>query len=356
MTVVPMQSLSIIEQSVVSLPLYAQIVEYPECQFFGVNAGVVPYACRDIWGLNQRNQVARYLWQAQQTIETLLGYSIGQRFFADQQQDYSCILLTAHPYVVEFGIQGVANVSLGAAVSYAADPCTIGPIATTVTDTDEIHVYHPGSDIEIIPSSIMIAAGLLNIEIPRCRMVNEASADNPETGLDYADVPPSATSPFEATVDIKRLYTDASSNAVLVTNHNCSVACSYSGCAEYTQTACGYVVDGEIGRVEIFPADYAAGTWTRKACTRSYRWARLYYKAGKEVTEELQDMIVRLAHSLMPEYPCECEQAIRHWKNDRRIPEVLTADRLNCPLGSSDGAWYVWQKINYQSIGKAGIL
>ncbi|NUN03980.1 MAG: hypothetical protein HUU41_22980, partial [Bryobacteraceae bacterium] len=72
----------------------------------------------------------------------------------------------------------------------------------------------------------------------------EALADNPPEGWDYADV-----ANFEATVDVKRVYNDPSTNAVLVWPHQCSVVCAQGGCDEYTHAGCEYVRIPEIGTI-----------------------------------------------------------------------------------------------------------
>ena len=71
---------------------------------------------------------------------------------------------------------------------------------------------------------------------------------------------------------------------------------------------------------------------------------RLNYLSGMDPTSpQAEDAIIRLAHSKMPEEPCGCSVAQRLWKRDRSVPSLLTAERLNCPFGLSDGAWIAWK-------------
>ena len=202
------------------------------------------------------------------------------------------------------GIKGKTDISLGVAVSHAADPAVVGPIATTVTDENEIIVFHPGTDVEINPSAITISGGNVTIQIPRCRMVLASLAQTPADGLDYTD-----TTNFEQTVDVKRIYNDTSTQGELVYPHGkscgCVGTCSCS-CGEDTDTACIYVRDSETGIVDVLKATYSGGVWSR-ATTRCgcAQIARLNYYAGLDpLTPQAEDAIVRLAHSKMPDPPC----------------------------------------------------
>jgi hypothetical protein len=74
------------------------------------------------------------------------------------------------------------------------------------------------------------------------------------------------------------------------------------------------------------------------------------------LTRQVEDAIVRLAHSKMPDEPCGCDMLQRHWKRDRNIPQVLTRERINCPFGLSDGAWFAYRQAATLKIWKASIL
>lgn len=353
MPVVPVQQTTI-ETSAIRLARYSQIIMYDECRFWGIAVGTPTTTCRDIWTLPQRLKVAKYLAEAQIEFESILQFPVGKRWITEEQRSFHCPGMTEYGKVIEAGIQAVSTIATGAAVTHAADPATIGPIAVTFTDPWEVHVYHPGTNIEIDPSEVSIAGGNLNIKIPRCRMVKVALADNDKAGLQY-----SLVTNYDATVDIKRIYNDPSTQAVLVTNHKCLQACSSSGCSAYTYDGCIFVSLPEIGKVEVYPASYSGGVWTKNTilCCNNYRFVKLNYLAGQDPDYQIEDAIVRLAHSKMPVEPCGCDPAKSLWQRDRNVPTVLTAERLNCPFGLSDGAWFAWQQaLNLRLVRGGGLL
>lgn len=322
---------------------YFKIIEMAECAGFGVNNPAdVHYSCSPIWSKQNRDLMQQYLLEAQEEIEQVVGYPLTPRWFANEQQYYSYPVKTRWGKVIEAGVKATTDISLGVVVDHTADPAVIGPVVTTVTDEDEIFVYHPGTDIEIVPSAVTISGGNVTIQIPRCRMVKTALVDNDGNGLDYDD-----TSNFEATVDIKRVYNDASTNATLVWPHRCGASCAANGCSEYTQTACMYIRNSETGAIDVQPATYSDGTWTGttvSCCNGNPQIVRLNYRAGlTPLTQQAENAIIRLAHAKLPYNLCGCDMWDRMWERDRAVPDVLTRERLNNPFGLSNGAWVAWQ-------------
>jgi hypothetical protein len=350
MTVVALQTDLVNQGSAVRLARYAAIIEYPECNFFGVNAGInTGFQCQEIWQKPQRDTINKYLAEAQYEIEQETAYPLAPRWIGQGQSDdyqdwqpFSTRLVTRFARYIEGGIEAEDDISLGEAVNQATDPGVVGPVATTVTDTDEVRVYHPGSDVEIDPSSIVISGGNLTIELPRCRTVTEAVADNPENGLDYATL-----TNFESTVDIKRTYNDDSVEAVLAYRDSCS------GCTEATIAGCFYARNPRLGILDV----QLSSNGTNNLCQCRAEIIRLNYRAGADVlTRQAEDAIVRLAHSKMPNEPCGCDIVKRLWGRDRNIPDVLTRERLNCPFGLNDGAWIAWQFAQSMKIMRSSNL
>ncbi len=345
----------------VRLAKYFQLTQM-ECAGWGVLDPSEPVddACSPILTLPEREQIARYLGEAQDEIEQVCGYPLSPRWFTDELP-YGFTVFAKRKKIIEAGVMATENVALGAVVSYAADPSTIGPIATTVLDVNEIHVYHPGTDIEIDPSDIDITGGFLNIDIPRCRLVEAASVDNPQAGLDYTDIPPSATSPFESTVDIKRIYNDPYTQGVLVWPHafSESCACGCMVCGEYTHEACLYVQDGETGALDILYAHLIGSVWTASCtciCTMP-QLARVNYHAGlTTITKQAEDAIIHLAHAKMPRPSCGCGILRDKWDADRVVPENMTAEQAACPFGQSVGAFIAWKFANAMKVYRMGIL
>jgi len=347
---------------------YAHIVQTPECAFWGVRrTDDTRYECRDIWTKSYRDMVQRYVLEAQEEIEDMIGYLLspdwvtgvpndgGERL--TDQQLYRYPLLAKWGYVIAGGVRATETIQAGAVVDHTSDPAVVGPIATTVTDTGEVHVYHPGTESEITPSSVTISGGNLTVQIPRCRMVKAALADNPSDGLDYDDL-----TNFESTVDVVRVYNDPSTNAVLVWPHSCSTYPNCS-CSEYTRTACIYVRDSRTGRLDVLQATYSGGAWTSSVtgpsnlCGGMPEVVRLYYYAGVQtLTRQQEDAIVRLAHAKMPEEPCGCEVSQRLWERDREVPKALTREQANCPFGRSNGAWAAWRFAQTFRLVRGGTL
>lgn len=352
MSIVPtLTGISPTEYNAVTLPRYAQIVRVNECLIYGVtNAPGQDNSnnCRGPWMEHTREWMVRYLAIAQQMIEDQVNYPLSPRWFTDEIQIYDQLnnnpIQIKEGYVIEAGIKATSNISLGETIDQSSDPAIIGPVATAVTDENEIFIYHPGSNQEIIPSSVTISGGFVTIEVPRCRTVTIANQDNPSTGLNYNDL-----SNFETTVDVKRVYNDPSTNAEIVYPHQCGTLCSLNGCSEATQTGCIYLRNPKLGIVDVQPAIYSNGNW-RGACLKSCicpEFVRLNYKAGRtDNIYEIEEAIVRLAHTLIPsEFCSSCNTWQLYHRRDNEMPPVLTRERINCPFGEKNGAWFAWAAI-----------
>lgn len=350
-----------------SLERYAQLTGYSECALWGVNNPDESYNDCDnkIWTLAQRVLVAKYLAEAQDEIEQVTTFPLAPRWFENEQHPVpSSPLHTIHTRwtrVLAAGVRAEANIALAQAVNHATDPAIVGPVATTVTNADEIHVFHPSSDLEINPSKITIASGNVTLEIPRCRMVKESAQDNDAAGLDYND-----TSLFEATVDLKRIYNDASENATLVWGHRFEIgdcaSCGCATCGDVTKTGCVYVRNARTGALDVLEATFEEDMdkWTA-VCLRCYGskpdFVRVNYRAGLEtLTYQAEDTILRLAHAKMPNAPCGCDVLQSLWARDRNIPQVLTRERENCSFGLSDGAWIAWRFANAMKQWRASVI
>jgi hypothetical protein len=317
------------------------MIQNTECSFFGVRDDSNPeLGCRTIWTKQQRDEVARYLSEAQFEIEQQVNFPLNPRWFTDEQHPYLCSVQTYWGYVIEAGVRAETDIELGATVDHTNDPAEV-VVATSVTNEDEIHVFHPDTDLEINPSSITISGGNATILIPRCRMVAPEFAENPPEGWDYSDL-----TKFDSEVDVKRVYNDPSTNAQLVWPRGCSGCAT---CTEQTQTACMYLRNAKAGVFDVHPSRFVDGSWIRpnrsSFCCRSHpQLVRLNYRAGlNPTTLQAEDAIIRLAHSKMPAELCGCETFTRIWRRDRFVPEVLTRERYSVPWGLSDGAWISWK-------------
>ena len=343
----------------VTLPRYARIIGYTECAFFGVaHPANNRYECREIWLQHQRDEIEFYLAEAQEEIELVIDYPLKAKWF-EEETPYSCPAITRWGNVIEAGIQAWSDLSLGLLVNHTTDPTVTTFTPASIISSNQlssIHVFYPGTDLEIIPSSITLDGdGDVVITIPRCRMVGYDSLENPEHGWNYDD-----EDNFQDEIDVRLEYNDTSQQATLLWPHHCTDRCSTSECSEGSQDACIYISNKEIGKVLVNAAEYRSGTWyiVRSNCNiKTPVKMNLYYKAGlTTLTRIAESTIVRLAHSKMPTEPCGCEITQRLWKRDRRIPDILTKDRLECPFGLSDGAWTAWKFAQAIALVRGDIL
>jgi hypothetical protein len=333
-------------RTAVPLEYYAFLTGYSECAMFGVynpEEQVAGDACRDIWTLPQRNYILHYFQEAQEELENEARrlfsptWVVGDYFSGAESrlvdvQNVKNTYYTKWNNVLKLGRKKVTILEEDIVVDYV----TSYPMATVtlegldpeiVYDTNFIRVFLPGSDFEVNPSQIVYLNNKMTIWFPRCRLV--LHPDNPSTGWLYTDV-----TNFTETLTVK-YYETINEDSIVTTSSSCTChTIDSTACLEFV-TRGGNTVRANKPCIDI--------------CTCGNRdiYSGLYYLAG-ELNPSLQmmDMIIRLAHSKMPDEPCGCEIAQRLWRRDRNIPQILTAERLNCPFGINDGAWiaYKWSQ------------
>lgn len=308
----------------VPLPRYAQIVDYSEAAFFGVNRdGQTEYACRTIWTMAQRRAIARALMNAQGEFWKYTNYPMVPTYITAERHDYDPrLVLLNNCNILGLGQRAETVLFDGLAVSHLTDPVVI-TFPVTFADAGEIKVYHPGTAYEIIPSELEIASGTAIIKIPRVRMVALAYDDNPSNGWDYTDL-----SHFEAAVDIHRVYLDTTNKIQVFGHEDCETWASFWND--------GYLRRPPIGQVRM-------ATRPQTSCNIDGHYMDVYYLCGlRSLSVHAEDAIVRLAHARMTNEPCGCNSLLSRWSQDRRVPEILTSERENCRFGMSDGAWQAW--------------
>lgn len=342
--------------SAMSLPRYAQFIGYDECAFFGVSRPTDNiYACRNIWSQAQRMTVALTLAEAQSQLETELEYFIEPTWTVNEKHTYTIPLLTEHGYVIAGGVKLVTSILEDAVVVHATDPAIITIPVVTITDPSTVQIFYPDTNQEIIPSNIDITAGTLTIEIPRCRLVKYAQLDNPTEGWLYSEL-----ANFQTTVDVVTIENDVSEHASIIGLHDCSLGCLAQACSEHTQPGCILVITNVIGEVRVIPAIYSAGAWagstTSNCCSTCSKVTLNYYSGLETLNHTLEQTLIRLAHSKMPDEPCGCDITQRLWKRDRHVPMILTKERIECPFGLNDGAWTSWKFAQTAKLVRAGSL
>jgi hypothetical protein len=342
-TIIPLSTAIFSNRLAIPLPRYAQIVEYAEPAFFGVNhPDNKQYACREIWSHDQRIAVYRALQNAQSKVEAVAEYPLMPTWIGPERHPLGNPQILNVGKLIQMGQKAiiahpnVPNTSI-------VDPA-IFILAVTTTDVNEIHVYHPGTHVEIYPSEITIAGGVATITVPLVRMVAIAYENTPPEGLDMADYATWA----ENKVDIEEEYLDLTLPPVRFVSLDCSINCACP--TEKWIDGCAYIMDAEMGIVRVSTPGYVC-------VLRATSFVDLYYQAGETaMTPQAEDIIVRLAHALMPSEPCGCDILKGRWRGDQKVPEVLTAERENCPWGMSQGSWTAYTYAQSIKQYRMGIL
>lgn len=338
MTIVNISSVPSSYQLAIPLSLYAQLVADDECAFWGIAAGTQSGVCDTIWTLETRKELANALLEAQGDIENYINYHLMPTWtVAEPHKIHSShIYNTDWCYLLDFGIRAKDPIQLNYTVIYPIDPAD--PLVITInpyiyTDINEVKIYFEGTDIDIDPSAVSISGGTLTITIPKCRLVDPIYADNPASGYLFTD------NVFATALDIYRVYNNKI-HQVDIIGHSGSGPCGPGDCDTTIVSTCAYIHDASIGKIGI---DVLNSSFCYSGNAR-YSDLHLNYLSGLvELPKQAQTAIVRLANSLLPVTPCGCGFAHSSWMRDRNVPVVLTAERLNCPFGLSDGAWFAWK-------------
>lgn len=363
------ESYPVVNASAVSLARYAQVLLVPECSFWGVQVeeNIDHYECFDIWMLKDRKKVAKYLMEAQREIELQAGYLLspsyitgflsdeanGDSYYVDERYSGLTVNTTRWKELIEPGIKAVTDLYLNQTLEHTTDPAVWKTVYDGTTDLNEIHIFYADTDFEIDPSAIYIDSLDLVVEIPRCRTVKLDLQNNSLSGVSYAD-----TNNFADYIDVKRIYTDISKQVTMRWSHNCNDYCASNGCSEYEQSGCMIVRDSKLGIVQVSAGEFVDDVWVGKPmCHSGHPMLHLYYLAGlKHLNAQAEDSIIRLAHSKMPDAPCGCDSVKSFWNRDKHVPDILTAERLNCPFGMNDGAWIAWNFALQMTYGDSSVF
>jgi len=288
------------------------------------------------------------LSEAQEEIENVIGYFLSPKYVVDEFHSYKCPLILKHKHFISAGVQEITDLVIDEPVLHTSDPAIIDFPSAVTLDLSKIRIYYPDTSFRVYPSQVIQSGGMITLKVPRCRLVKYSLLENSASGLDYTDL-----SNFQDTVDIKYEEIDSTDHGVIIYRKDCIIPC-----ADEEKTICVKSINPVIGKVELSPASYD-GSWKYLtiSSTGIPTGIKINYLSGlSSITYMLEQIIVRLAHSKMPEEPCGCETVQRMWQRDRNIPKVLTRERLNCPFGFSDGAWTAWQFIQDFIIHESGLM
>lgn len=331
-----------------TLDRYAELLRIPEAAFNGLNKpdDELKFACNTIWKQHNRDHLAMYIAMAEERREQELGFYLFPKYTTEDLPYDSNIVILPRAYLKEIGEKTTTDIALAEAITYRdvyaaiIDPIVLS-IATTVTDTDEIKVFYPDEDVEIHPSKISISGGTATIEIPRSRLVDPDLNDNRDDPLAY-----DTDGNFLTTVDVKRVYYDESEGAKFVWLNSVTTA-------EETQKAKPVIDDYDNAIIKLFPANYSGGAWTLTAFAYSGYpyYNRVRWVSGIEASMNTQLLTARLAHTLMPYKPIDCESVTQYWQNDSTVDP-----RTHTPYGNKAGAIECWIADSRMKRGAGGMF
>lgn len=321
----------------------------------------------------ERDEVARALNNAVERITDYLEYYprptyiTGEEISLRRSSPYQLqTLQTRYKHLVEFGSRGTSVISAGAAVTYSDtdsdgvnDLATIGPIATSVTDPNEIQIFFQVTDgayaaadeqWEIEPTNVTISGGNVTITAHRSLFVKPSiwakpynfDAGNLDT-KNLADIGQAGN--FVTAVDVYRVYTDTTS-AVQLLSDGIWTNCNCSDTTTPTTAAGARITNKPLGIFEVRAA--ACG------CETYYEAVRVNYRAGLalvrgQIDPTLEEAIVRYANTFFGQEPTALTQRVREkWDIDRTpMPrELLTPADVQNPFGIRQGEIFAWHTIN----------
>ena len=330
------------------------------CAFNGINRPSEdhPLSCMSILSQSDRDEIAKYIYQAEEMREEELGYFLTPKWTTEELGvGAGNPFELQHKFLIEVGTPTWSAISLGEAVTFGVppfspaneptDPVQIVVTVATTVPLGEIVVTYPDELVKIKPSSVTRLGTDVTISIPRCRLVK------PEYNDDWQD-PPSYYDDdvFLDTVDVYRLYSDVSTGAQFVWY---AASCD-TDCEPNCQPACPMIVGTmahELSLVTIKPATYSNSAWTTGCMRYSYKpdAARFTYLSGKTASMTNELFTIRLAYTLMNRPPCSCEVIDHLWQEDR-----VKMERMYTPYGFMAGSGAAWLHDQRQKVISAGVF
>jgi len=342
-------------QPYLSLDRYRQLMGIPKYLFNGMEgSGETAYSCDKCFTQFQRDMIARALADAENILASHLGYYLGPRFLVDEDMVYSNPLQLRWGHVIGGGIQGLTDVSANVTASdFTIDPATITiPQSSFSGGTDEIYIVDTDSTpaLEIVPDKVEESGTDYIIYIGQYKLIEWDDLDDQTTCLDYDATFPNTLFLKLADLTIYREYLDDSSQATITFGPSCTCYCSGSACAGEEYTGCVYILDEQISKVRVQQSTYSGGAWSCDYTTVCGCYVgdkvKVRYRAGYTDTPGWEDAVMRLAHTYMIQEPCGCSIFEQTLQRDRNVPTVLSVNRIECPLGTADGAWYAWSWVS----------
>ena len=395
-----------------SLDEWAALVGLNPMHFNGLSSTKFPNnACGSVWFQYSwqhsdrvgRDDLAMAIQEAEQEISKEVGYNLMPDWTIEERLEYPRPLVPGsynvngtNPrgmfksvelrkgHIISGGVRAKIAVQLGSAVT-RSDPngdgyselCTV-TVPTTVTDTNEIHLYYvgkAGADAwEIRPIEVVISVGIATITFKSWQIVDKDTLD----ALDADAVDGDVVGSYETTVDVYRVYNDPATQVQFMwendSNLNCCSTCA--ACTLGTAAGCFHLRDPRLGFAVPAPASWDAreeafttGEWTE---CREPDQVRFWYYSGYQ-DKSIDRYNVRMspywkyavaffAASKLDRPVCGCsnvQQFIDRWRIDVMANKFsdgtgmsinVTPEQLSNRLGSTYGALYAWKRIHQNGI------
>jgi len=349
-------------QPYLSLDTYRRIMGIPMCAFNGVeNPDENVGACDHYWQQWEREMLAQALYDAEQMLAMHLKFYLGPHYLTDEDRAWTDPLELEYGHIIGGGVRGRTEV-VAVASDFTVDPATITvAMADFGGGESEIAIVETATGLEIEIDRIADDGINYEISISQCKLIEWDDLEDQVDSIDYDNAFPAATWLKLADLTIYREYLDNSDQATITFAPTCS--CWYgTACTGASYDGCVYVLAEQISKVRVAMASRSAedGSWTCSYPTvcGCYHGSKVSvnYRAGTTNVPGWKAAIMRLAHTYMLVKPCGCTLFDVALQRDRFLPAVLTAERINCPFGTADGAWYAWQWMMTSQHGRAFML
>lgn len=372
------------------------------------------------WQDNQRTgreDIARAISTAEAMIKSELGYAVLPEWVSQEvtlhDQDWrpeiypwNAQAVRGMPrtqtlgegYFIGGGQRAVAVISASAAITYSDEDgdgydetATVGPVATTVTDANQIAVYYRAADTpdgeaaddrwEIRPIRVSISGGAVTVTFRR-ELAVIASLMLP---LEPQAVDGTVNANFLTHVSVYQRYTDPTTSV----RFEWEPGGSWSSCSSATCVSCSYTVQtgcllshddrNSIVRVAAATYDAATATWSSAGWTacrapdRITAWYRAGYRDQSrarpyyEMDRRLEEAVAYLSVSLLERPVCGCTNVagiFEAYRSDLALSlsnesggsswQISSSD-LDNPFGTRRGAVAAWKMIDRLSLGRAAV-
>lgn len=365
-----------------------------------------------------RNEISRAIKEAEDNIESQLGYHIAPTWEVDEWREtmrpfrqefvkfngadirgYRDAVRANWGYFISGGIQGKTRIQANAPIvwsdadgdGYSETGTVI--VATVALDRNEIALYYPGHDgedeWEIRPIEVSIAVGSATITFRRELAVREDKLYTMD--IQGAEAIGTDDGDFLADVDVYRRYNDPQSQAAFLWEplaFSCG-SCSGEGCpscAYAIQTGCLLIRgDPRQSLVSYAPADWDSRLLTFNPSSwvmgRSPDIVRLYYLSGwrdktskytSRLDRKWERTVAYYAAALLDRPPCDCSaDRWRYWREDLTLSRgdedgqafyspAAKGSILDNPFGPRRGMVNAWRALSSndttEPIGRAVAL